>query len=124
MSALTTLIEQQGDCRDEHLQSAARAPEPADLLVCERTANIFRALGDVNRLRLLSLLANREMCVSELTFVLRDNLPAISQRLKLLRAERLVCTRRQGKHVYYRLADMHIAELIANGLAHGEEPDE
>ncbi len=61
------------------------------------------------------------MCVSELTLVLQDNLPAISQRLKLLRAERLVCTRRQGKHVFYRLADVHIADLIANGLAHGEE---
>lgn len=124
---MTTLIEQAGDCQDGDLDAAgpdSAGPKPADLLVCERTANIFRALGDVNRLRLLSLLAKREMCVSELTSVLRDNLPAISQRLKLLRAERLVCTRRQGKRVYYRLADTHIAELIANGLAHGEEPDE
>ena len=121
MGALTNLIEHDSDCRDEHLQSVGVAPQPAALLVCERTANIFRALGDVNRLRLLSLLANREMCVSELTLVLRDNLPAISQRLKLLRAERLVSTRRQGKHVFYRLADRHIAELIANGLAHGQE---
>ncbi len=124
MNALSTLTEQEGDCRDEHLSAVEAGAEPADLLVCERTARIFRALGDVNRLRLLSLLAKREMCVSELTLALRDNLPAISQRLKLLRAERLVRTRRQGKHVFYRLADRHIAELIANGLAHGEEPDE
>ncbi len=124
MNALTILVEQAGNFRNEPLQSVTVASQPADLLVCERTASIFRALGDVNRLRLLSLLANREMCVSELTLVLRDNLPAISQRLKLLRAERLVSTRRQGKHVFYRLADQHIAELIANGLAHGEEPDE
>ncbi len=121
---MTTLIEQNGDCCGEHLQSAADDQERANLLVCERTASIFRALGDVNRLRLLSLLANREMCVSELTLVLRDNLPAISQRLKFLRANRLVSTRRQGKHVFYRLADKQIAELLANGLAHGEEPDE
>ena len=121
---MTTIIEQTGECRDEHLQLAGAAPQPADLSVCERAANIFRALGDVNRLRLLSLLAKRELCVTELTLVLRDNLPAISQRLKLLRAERLVCTRRQGKHVFYRLADAHIAQLIANGLAHAEEPDE
>lgn len=124
VSELSTIVENEGECHDEHLQEAATAPEPANLLICERTANIFRALGDVNRLRLLSLLAKREMCVSELTLALRDNLPAISQRLKLLRAERLVRTRRQGKHVFYRLADSHIAELIANGLAHGEEVDE
>jgi ArsR family transcriptional regulator, lead/cadmium/zinc/bismuth-responsive transcriptional repressor len=104
-------------------QSNSLGPEPANLLVCERSANVFRALGDVNRLRLLSLLANREMCVSELTLTLHDNLPAISQRLKLLRAERLVCTRRHGKHVFYRLADERIAKLIANGLALGEKPD-
>ncbi len=91
---------------------------------CERAAQIFRALGDVNRLRLLSLLAHGEMCVSEITSNLQDNLPAISQRLKLLRAERLVRTRRDGKHVFYRLADEHIAHLIANGLAHGDETDD
>ena len=120
---MSTILDE-GDCRDEHLEATAATPMPANLLVCERTASIFRALGDVNRLRLLSLLAKREMCVTELTLVLRDNLPAISQRLKLLRSERLVSTRRQGKHVFYRLADAHIAELIANGLAHGEEPDD
>ncbi len=118
-----SIILDEGDCHEEHLAATSAYPEPANLLVCDRTANIFRALGDVNRLRLLSLLAQREMCVTELTLALHDNLPAISQRLKLLRSERLVSTRRQGKHVFYRLADAHIAELIANGLAHGEEPD-
>ncbi len=95
--------------------------KPANKDTCERAAAIFRALGDANRLRLLSLLAQGEMCVTDLTKVLADNLPAVSQRLKLLRAEKLVCTRRQGKHVFYRLADEHINMLIANGLAHGEE---
>ena len=100
------------------------ALKPADLQTCERTAAIFRALGDVNRMRLLSLIAQREMCVTDLTETLQDNLPAISQRLKLLRSERLVRARRQGKHIFYSLSDDHIASLIANGLAHGEEPDE
>ena len=103
---------------------AATDAEPAEEKTCLRAAGIFRALGDLSRLRLLSLLAQREMCVTELTDCLKDNLPAISQRLKLLRAERIVVTRRQGKHIYYRLADSHIAHLIADGLAHGEELDE
>lgn len=88
---------------------------------CGRTAAIFRALGDERRLCLLALLAHHEMCVSELTERLQDNLPAISQRLKLLRSERIVVARRNGKHVFYSLADDHIAQLIANGLAHGCE---
>ena len=111
-------------CVGEKHEIAMFAAEPAAELICGRAAGIFRALGDVSRLRLLSLLAQREMCVTELTERLLDNLPAVSQRLKLLRAERIVSTRRQGKHIYYRLTDSHIALLIANGLAHGEELDE
>lgn len=117
---MVTVPVNDSDCSGEP-HAAVVEVQPAELGLCERSANIFRALGDVNRLRLLSVLAVREMCVTELTGVLKDNLPAVSQRLKLLRAERLVCTRRQGKHVYYRLADNHIAQLIANGLAHGSE---
>ncbi|MBM3965219.1 MAG: helix-turn-helix transcriptional regulator [Planctomycetes bacterium] len=105
---------------EEHTGNGVPVQLP-DPLVCSRTAAIFRALGDVSRLSLLSLLAQREMCVSELTESLSDNLPAISQRLKLLRSERIVRSRRQGKHVYYSLADNHIAQLISNGLEHGSE---
>lgn len=105
---------------EEHTGNGVPVQLP-DPLVCARTAAIFRALGDVSRLSLLSLLAQREMCVSELTESLSDNLPAISQRLKLLRSERIVRSRRQGKHVYYSLADNHIAQLISNGLEHGSE---
>ncbi len=115
--------EEEVGCVGEQHESAISVEQPADDKICGRAAGIFRALGDLSRLRLLSLLAQREMCVTELTERLKDNLPAVSQRLKLLRGERIVSTRRQGKHIYYRLTDSHIAHLIANGLAHGEEPD-
>ena len=108
----------EGCSADSHRHSTTLIPL-IDFEVCKRTAAIFRALGDPSRLQLLALLSQGEMCVSELTQRLSDNLPAISQRLKLLRAERLVSTRRQGKHIYYSLADNHIASLIENGLAHG-----
>jgi ArsR family transcriptional regulator len=51
---------------------------------------------------------------------LEDNLPAVSQRLKLLRSERIVSYRREGKHVFYSLDDDHIVELIRNALAHAD----
>ncbi|MFM8572633.1 MAG: ArsR/SmtB family transcription factor [Pirellula sp.] len=110
-------------CSDVPHSHAWKPIEPIHAETCKRTAAIFRALGDTSRLQLLALLSHGEMCVSELTERLEDNLPAISQRLKLLRAERLVNTRRQGKHIYYSLADNHIASLIENGLAHGSEAD-
>ncbi|MBM3969339.1 MAG: helix-turn-helix transcriptional regulator [Planctomycetes bacterium] len=106
---------------EAHEHTSRADVRPVESLACERAAGIFRALGDTNRLRLLSLLMSRELCVSEITGILDDNLSAVSQRLKTLRAERIVAARREGKHVFYSLADGHVRDLIANALAHGNE---
>ncbi len=101
----------------EHVGGAAAI----DTEACERAAAIFRALGDPQRLRILVMLEDSERCVSELCQALQDNMPAISQRLRLLKAERIVRARRDGKHIYYALADNHIARLVTNGLLHALE---
>lgn len=106
------------DCAaDEHVGGAAAI----DPIACERAAAIFRALGDPQRLRILVMLEDGERCVSELCQALQDNMPAISQRLRLLKAERIVRARRDGKHIYYALADNHIARLVTGGLLHALE---
>ena len=87
----------------------------------ERAAGLFRAAGDVSRLRLLALLAEGEWCVSELSETLGEGLSTISQRLRLLRAESLVTRRREGRHIHYTLADKHVADLIRNALDHASE---
>lgn len=105
-------------------QAADHAPirgKIPDRDVCERAACIFRALGDTARLQLLALLAEGELCVTDISDRLGDNLPAVSQRLKLLRSERIVKQRREGKHMFYSLADRHVAELISNALEHANE---
>ncbi len=107
----------------DHEHSDTQNVAPTDIAACDRAAAIFRALGDTNRLRLLSLLMTNELCVSEMTALLEDNLSAVSQRLKLLRSERIVVSRRDGKHIFYSLSDGHVRDLIANALAHGNEPD-
>ena len=88
---------------------------------CERAASIFRALGDPQRLRLLLILEAGQCCVSELANALGEPLPAISQRLRVLKSERVVRSRREGKHVYYALADEHISRLVTNGVMHAIE---
>lgn len=108
---------------EAHEHSIRPNVQTVESRICDRAAAIFRALGDSNRLRLLSLLMSRELCVSEISGILDDNLSAVSQRLKLLRSERIVVVRREGKHMFYSLADGHIRELIANALAHGNEHD-
>ena len=92
-----------------------------DPVACQRAADLFSALGDLNRLRLLMLISAGRMCVSEIADALGDNVPAVSQRLKLLKSERIVKAAREGKHIYYELCDDHIAELVANALAHARE---
>jgi len=104
----------------EHSGPAARPALP-DKLACETAASIFRALGDPIRLKMLALLMQGEMCVTQVASELGDNLPAVSQRLKVLRSERIVTHRREGKHVYYALSDRHISELITNALEHARE---
>ena len=70
------------------------------------------------------MLLSGPLCVSAISQELQESMPAVSQRLKLLRSERLVSHRRQGKHVIYSLADQHISKLVRNGLAHAGEVEE
>jgi DNA-binding transcriptional ArsR family regulator len=78
-------------------------------------------MGDPARLRILELLAQGEYCVTEIVTTLRDKFSTVSQRLRLLRGEGLVLRRREGTHLYYTLADRHVADLIHNALAHAGE---
>jgi len=87
----------------------------------ERAAGIFRALGDVSRLRLLALLSLGPACVTELAEAEAENISTISQRLKVLHAEDLVNRKRQGKHIQYALADQHVVDLLFNAMAHATE---
>jgi ArsR family transcriptional regulator len=62
-----------------------------------------------------------ECCVTELVDTLQEKFSTVSQRLRLLRSEGLVVRRREGTHLYYALADRHVADLIRNALDHAGE---
>jgi DNA-binding transcriptional ArsR family regulator len=87
----------------------------------ERASRLFRAIGEPARLRLLSRLAQGEMCVTELAASEKESLSTISQRLRVLRSENLIIRRRRGKHINYLLADQHVMDLVFNALAHATE---
>jgi DNA-binding transcriptional ArsR family regulator len=87
----------------------------------ERAAGLFRAVGDVSRLKLLERLSDGEWCVTELAEAAGTGLSTVSQQLRLLRAERIVKRRRDGKHIYYSLADRHMSELVRSALEHAAE---
>jgi DNA-binding transcriptional ArsR family regulator len=82
---------------------------------------IFKALGDPTRLRLLTALGQAELCVCDLATLVGISESAASHQLRLLRALRLVRARRDGRMVHYRLDDDHIVGLLAQGLEHVTE---
>lgn len=84
--------------------------------VVEEVAATFAAMGHPTRLRILSLLRERERDPSELASVLQVAPSAISQHLALLRAHHLVTARREGTHLHYALRDARVAEILDRGL--------
>lgn len=73
---------------------------------------VLRSLAHEDRLLLLCLLSQEELCVSELEHRLDIQQPSLSQQLGVLRRENLVSTRREGKHIYYRVADNRILQVL------------
>ncbi|MFD0886463.1 ArsR/SmtB family transcription factor [Streptosporangium algeriense] len=97
-----------------------RMPAPGDL---SDVADVFGLLSDTNRLRLLVALLEGEMCVCDLAAVTGQSESAASHALRLLRAHRVVASRRAGRMVYYRLADPHVRMLLDVALAHIEHTE-
>ena len=81
-------------------------------------AEFFKVFGDVTRLKLLSVLFHSEMCVCDIAELLGMTQSAISHQLRALKNARLVKARREGKTVFYALADDHVKTIIDQGLEH------
>jgi ArsR family transcriptional regulator, lead/cadmium/zinc/bismuth-responsive transcriptional repressor len=77
----------------------------------QRRAELFTVLADPNRLRLLSALAKQELCVCDLAAGLKMGESAVSHQLRVLRSMRMVNYRKEGRNVYYSLADSQAIEL-------------
>ena len=85
-------------------------------------AETFRVLGDPTRIRLIGAMATTERCVGDLAALVGMSESAVSHQLRMLRAARLVRTRRAGRQVFYTLDDAHILALYQQGLSHVHEP--
>ena len=88
------------------------------IFLLEKLAELFKVLGDLTRVRILSLLSGGEVCVQELADRLDMEQPAISHQLRHLRAARLIKGRRVGKHIYYSLDDEHVEKIFKMGCEH------
>ena len=84
-------------------------------------AELFKVFGDSTRIRILFVLFETEVCVCDLAQALNMTQSAISHQLKILKQNKLVKSRREGKSIFYSLADDHVRTIISMGREHIEE---
>ncbi|GAK49680.1 regulatory protein ArsR [Candidatus Moduliflexus flocculans] len=85
-------------------------------------ADFFKVFGDSTRIKILYALCASEMCVQDLTDMLNMTQSAISHQLRILKQAGLVKYRKDGKFVFYALADDHVTQIIMQGMEHVSEP--
>ena len=86
-------------------------------------AELFKIFGDSTRIKILYLLFESEMCVCDIAQMLRMTQSAISHQLRVLKQMDLVKSRREGKTIFYSLADRHITTILSQGLDHIQEDE-
>ena len=104
----------------EAILQKVRRDLPTDELLCD-LADLFKIFGDTTRIKILYALLESEMCVCAIADLLGMTQSAISHQLRLLKQFKLVKNRRDGKTVYYSLADDHVRSIIGQGMEHIQE---
>ena len=84
-------------------------------------AELFKVFGDSTRIRILFVLFEAEVCVCDIASALNMKQSAISHQLRILKQNKLVKSRREGKSIFYSLADSHVRTIINQGLDHINE---
>ncbi|GAY76779.1 cadmium efflux system accessory protein [Sporolactobacillus inulinus] len=87
----------------------------------ENVADLFKIFGDRTRIRLLRALYQSEMCVCDMAYLLDMTQSAISHQLRILKQAKLVKNRKEGKVVYYSLADQHVMQILVQAYDHIKE---
>ena len=107
--------------QQEPEKKSAPAAQPIDMPddeVLYELADLFRVFGDSTRIKILYALFESELCVGDLAQLLDVSQSAVSHQLRLLKASKLVKFRRDGKTVFYSLADDHIQTIMNQGMEH------
>lgn len=81
-------------------------------------ADLYKIFGDSTRIKIMYLLLRSEMCVCDIADVLNMNQSAISHQLRVLKQNKLVKNKREGKSVIYSLADQHVMSILSQGMEH------
>ena len=101
----------------EEILCKVKTEMPGDELISD-LADLFKIFGDTTRMKILYSLFESELCVCAIAELLGMTQSAISHQLKVLKNANLVANRREGKTIYYFLADDHVRTIVAQGFEH------
>ncbi len=102
-----------------HSEAVEQAKKSAmDSLAAADLSRIFQVMSDPTRLRIISILADRELCVCDIASVLSMTVSAVSHQLRIMRMAQLVKYRKEGRIAFYSLDDEHVLKLFIQGLDH------
>ena len=93
-------------------------PNIPDKETVERIADLFKAFADPTRVQILSNLVEGELCVTDISEAVELSQSAVSHQLRILKQMHLVKYRREGKNLWYSLADDHVLTILQMGLEH------
>ena len=110
----------QEDIVHEDVIAAVREQLPPEELLYD-LAELFKIFGDSTRIRILYALLESELCVCDIAKLINVSQSAVSHQLRVLKASKLVKFRREGKIVFYSLADDHVMRILSQGMEHIEE---
>ena len=102
----------------EHNHNHIIDKDSVDIDILYRAAELFKVFGDSTRIRILFALSQEELCVQDIADALNMTQSAISHQLRILKQAALVKFRRDGKTIYYSLADDHIETIMHQGIEH------
>lgn len=87
-------------------------------MIQEKIAELFKGFADTTRVQILYLLLEKECCVGEIAQAVEISQSGISHQLRLLKQMQLIKFRREGKNLWYSLADEHVRTILEMGLEH------
>ena len=109
-------------CCEENLVHQDAVEQVRGLLPPDETlydlAELFKIFGDSTRVKILYALLESELCVCDIAKLMEVSQSAVSHQLRVLKASKLVKFRREGKTVYYSLADEHVIRILSQGMEH------
>jgi len=105
--------------KNQHLNNFK--PKKIDLKTLQQLSEFFKVFGDATRISIINLLSQRELCVYDIANLLGIHQSVVSHQLKILKQNRLVKYRREGKSIFYSLDDNHVENIFNTGLNHLKE---